>query len=287
MIDYKPIILALFAGFHIAEIIAGKFWAKGKVRKDDVYIEVIGTAFYVFIAAPFIFYGAPVVVEYFFPGSENAWAHFSWWQMLAVLLVADEMLHYWWHRACHEIPWMYPLHSAHHSCHYMSVRLAFRNNIFFFLLMPNMWAAAALLHLGFGPVYAIYIIVKMTVNFCSHSPLRWDKYVYRVKWLSPIMWVFERIITTPSAHSAHHGLCKDDGVTNYKGNYGNLFFFWDVLFGTAKITRRYPEEYGIENRTPRSWRDELFWPVLRDKVEGEVRGELQSPPADSGGRLST
>ena len=49
---------------------------------------------------------------------------------------------------------------------------------------------------------------------------------------------------------AHHGRHMDDGVTHYKGNYGNLLFFWDILFGTARITRKYLEHYGVENLAP-------------------------------------
>ncbi len=265
MIDYKPIIIGLFIAFHVAEILTQNFWAAGKVRRDDIWIEVIGTSFFILIAAPLIFYSAPALMEVTAPGSANAWAGLTWWQMVLVLLVVDEGLHYWWHRACHEVPLLYNLHRAHHSCQYMSVRLAYRNNIFYFLLMPSVWASAVLLHLGFGPVYAVYIIIKMAVNFGSHSPLRWDAWLYRRTCLRKPLWVFERIFTTPAAHSAHHGLHKEDGVTHYKGNYANLFFFWDVLFGTAKLAQRYPEKYGIENIEAKTWKHEMFWPMWRDK----------------------
>ena len=76
-------------------------------------------------------------------------------------------------------------------------------------------------------------------------------------------WVIERTISTPSTHSAHHGLKADDGVTNYKGNYGNLLFFWDVLFGTAKITRQYPAQYGIEGMFYANWKEQLIWPLYK------------------------
>ena len=264
MFDYKPVIIALFVGFHIAEILTRTFWASGKVRRDDIYIEIIGTVVFMAIAVPFIFYGAPVVVEWAVPGSANAWAAFLWWQMLLILLFVDEGLHYWWHRACHEVPLLYNLHRAHHSCQYMSVRLAYRNNIFYFLLMPSVWASAALIHLGFGPVYAFYIIFKMLINFGSHSPLRWDSWMYDKNFLRKPLWLLERIITTPAAHSAHHGLAKQDGITHYKGNYANLLFLWDVVFGTAKLARRYPENFGIENIEPKSWKHEMFWPIWRD-----------------------
>ncbi len=72
-----------------------------------------------------------------------------------------------------------------------------------------------------------------------------------------------RTISTPSTHSANHGKHLADGVTNHKGNYGNLLFFWDVLFRTAKITRRYPKEIGVEILEPMGAAEQLFWPIIR------------------------
>jgi hypothetical protein len=40
-------------------------------------------------------------------------------------------------------------------------------------------------------------------------------------------------------------------------------FLWDVLFGTARITRRRPQTFGIENLAPATWQQELFWPLVR------------------------
>ena len=70
------------------------------------------------------------------------------------------------------------------------------------------------------------------------------------------------MISTPATHAAHHGLSAEDGITHYKGNYGNLLFLWDVLFGTAKITRRYPVSYGIEGLAPASWAAQLLHPLV-------------------------
>jgi sterol desaturase/sphingolipid hydroxylase (fatty acid hydroxylase superfamily) len=70
-----------------------------------------------------------------------------------------------------------------------------------------------------------------------------------------------RIISTPSTHSGHHGLRKDNPATIYKGNYGNIF----VLFGTAKITRQYPQSYGVEGMQRAEWAEQLFWPLVKNK----------------------
>ena len=81
--------------------------------------------------------------------------------------------------------------------------------------------------------------------------------------MNPIMWVLERTISTPSTHWAHHGKHLNDENTHYKGNYGNLLFIWDMIFGTAKITRKYPKEVGVENLSDVSALTQLFWPIFR------------------------
>ena len=105
----------------------------------------------------------------------------------------------------------------------------------------------------------------MTVIFGAHSDVRWDQRLYSIRWMQPLMWVVERVISTPATHSAHHGKHAADGVTHYKGNYGNLLFLWDVLFSTAKITRQYPEQMGVENLPETSISEQLFWPLARTK----------------------
>jgi len=47
--------------------------------------------------------------------------------------------------------------------------------------------------------------------------------------------------------SCHHAATTDDGVGYYKGNFGNMFFLWDVIFGTAHISRQYPNPFGISH----------------------------------------
>ena len=51
-------------------------------------------------------------------------------------------------------------------------------------------------------------------------------------------------------------------MTHYKGNYGNLMLVWDIIFATAKITRRRPAAFGVENLAPIGWGEELLWPLV-------------------------
>lgn len=124
-----------------------------------------------------------------------------------------------------------------------------------------------LLYLGLAPVHYVYLIVKMAVIFGAHSSVPWDERLHRIRLLRPLMWLLERTISTPATHAAHHGLNASDGVTHYKGNFGNLLFLWDVLFAIARIPRRRPAGYGIEDLAPVRWQEELFWPVVRSRPD--------------------
>jgi sterol desaturase/sphingolipid hydroxylase (fatty acid hydroxylase superfamily) len=187
--------------------------------------------------------------------------------MAGILLVADDMTQYWWHRLSHT-RWLYPLHRAHHSAAYMSVRIVYRNNLVYYAMMPGVWISGLLIHWGFGPVYAVYGVIKLGVIIAAHSSVAWDEPLYRHPVTARLMWVVERVISTPSTHSAHHGLNASDGVTNYKGNYGNLLFLWDVIFGTALITRKRPAAYGIEGIAPVSVGREFLLPQSLEFLPG-------------------
>ena len=98
--------------------------------------------------------------------------------------------------------------------------------------------------------------------------IAWDKPFYRYPVLHPIAWVLERLISTPATHHAHHAASTDDGIGYYKGNFGNMFFLGDVIFGTAFISRQYPRQYGISHYESDEWYAQLLWPIFKSKVEG-------------------
>lgn len=266
----KPELLAvigILVGFIVLEIIFTSFFKKKGQTRSDAIVEVIGSGMLVLFTQPTILVLAGLLLWKVVPGAQGVISDWNFFAVFALFLVFDDMTQYWWHRITHSTPWLYKLHRPHHEAEYLSVRIVYRNNIFYYFMMPGLWLSGALIYLGGGWVYAVYIVIKMSVIFGAHSDVRWDEPLYKVKWLSPIMWVVERTISTPATHSAHHGKHASDGVTNYKGNYGNLLFFWDVLFGTAKITRRYPDEMGVENLPPTSTAEQLLWPLVRSKPQ--------------------
>lgn len=261
---YKLVVALIFLGFAVAEFSRGRLLNVAKTRKKDVIIELgSGLGLPIFVV-PAVTFGSAAITEWMLPGSSDQLAHWPAWLMFVVLLVVDDLGQYLWHRLTHSVPWLFELHRAHHSAEYMSVRIVYRNNLLYYAFMPNLWASGVLLHFGFDAVYFGYFIAKMAVITSAHSSVAWDEKLLKIRALRPLMWVVVRTISTPCTHAAHHGMHASDGVTHYKGNYGNFLFLWDVLLGTAKITGRRPTRFGLENIAPASWQQELLWPWLRN-----------------------
>lgn len=273
-------VVTVFALFAVAEVVIGKFFAPEASAEDNRLDLAVGVMFPV--VSGLVFAAAQALCAWLMPAARDAWAHWSWWQMVLVLLVADDLTQYLWHRLSHT-SFMWPLHRAHHSAAYMSVRVVYRNNAFYYALMPGLWLSGGLLYLGFGWVFVGYSIVKLTVIIGAHSAVRWDRFLYRYRVLRPLAWVLERTISTPATHFAHHALTQDDGIGHYIGNYGNLLFLWDVLFGTARITRQYPPAYGLKDdrrHGSEKWYAQLLFPVFRSKRAETVLGHEKHVPID-------
>lgn len=269
---------AVLLAFALAEIAAGHFFPREATREDNRLDIAVALMFP--LVSGTVLTLSTALCAWLMPTQRDMLAHWPVWQMVVVLLLADDLTQYFWHRLSHT-SFMWPLHRAHHSAAYMSVRVVYRNNVFYYALMPGLWLSGVLLYLGFGWVYVVYTIVKITVIVGAHSAIRWDRALYRYRALRPLAWILERTISTPATHFAHHALVQDDGVGHYSGNYGNLLFLWDVLFGTAHITRRYPPAYGLtDDRLHGSepWLAQFIYPLRRSRRADTVLGSGSHAP---------
>ncbi len=275
-------IVAIYLGFALLELWRSNLFSKSEQIRDDGIVEAVSMTMLLGVTQPTVLFTAGAIANSLAPQYAGALSGLNIFAAIGLFLILDDMMQYWWHRASHSTHWLYNLHRAHHNARYMSVRLVYRNNIIYYAMMPSLWFSGVLIWLGLGWVYAGYIVVKLLVITGAHSDVAWDKPLYRIGWLSPVMWVVERTISTPATHHAHHGRHADDPAVNYKGNYGNLLFFWDVLFGTAKITRTYPKSYGVENLAPATLGQQLLWPIFpENKVMPEDSTEVGEGTAQS------
>lgn len=251
----------------------GGLYLEDKRTRNDFTIELLSLVTLPTLIQPGIFLFVLWFMRSGFPGLEDYFIDSSpWWHLLA-FLVLDDMTQYWWHRVSHMHKGLWKLHRPHHVVEEMGVLVTYRNALLYYALMPGIWFSAILVYLGMGYVYLLYLPFKLVVILLAHSETKWDRVLYQNKWLHPLAWVVERTISTPSTHFAHHGLTAEDGVSHPNGNFGNLLFLWDVIFGTAKITRKYPTRFGAWNQMKEPWYVQLFFPFIKSK---DNRSELHS-----------
>jgi len=146
--------------------------------------------------------------------------------------------------------------------------MASRQNVIYTIFFSQMYVTATLTYLGLGLPAIFVTAIKSIITTAAHSSLPWDKPFYKYKILHPIAWILERFISTPATHHAHHADNTVDGVGYYKGNFGNMFFLWDIIFNTSLITRKYPEAYGIKGYQSDEWYAQFLWPIFKSKKAG-------------------
>ena len=264
------LVVCLILGFAIMEFISRRYRDTVHATANDTKLELFMFLSLLAITQPIAILTTSKLGAWLAPQYKGMLADWPWWAMVGILILADDLTQYWWHRLSHS-PLLWPLHRAHHSAEYMSIRVTFRNNFFYYLMMPGLWFAGALLYLGVGGmVYAMYVVVKLFVILGAHCAWRWDEPLYRIPALRPLMWVLERTISTPATHWAHHAITNEDGIGHYKGNFGNLLFIWDQIFGSALITRKFPERVGlIDDKLfgQERWYHQMFFPLLQSSRE--------------------
>jgi sterol desaturase/sphingolipid hydroxylase (fatty acid hydroxylase superfamily) len=258
----------IYACFSLAEVALGRYKVYNLYLNDWI-VDVVSYLIAKVLMPPLVIFLAALLTIRVFPGDAGILAATPVWAQFLAFLVFEDLVQYWYHRALHTFPALWPLHFAHHGAPYMGMRMSERHSFLYRLLLPNYYTAAVLVYLGFGETFVWYSALKGLVVAGAHSEVRWDTFLYRHRPLKPIAWIIQRTISTPATHFAHHALHEGDGVGRYSGNFGNLLFFWDVLFGTALISQQYPTAFGVAEDPllgPESWDAQLFYPIFQPRT---------------------
>jgi sterol desaturase/sphingolipid hydroxylase (fatty acid hydroxylase superfamily) len=220
------------------------------------------------LLTPIIGFFSLKFLPFLLPNLQNALQWVPFWGGILLIAVADDLTQYWYHRLHHQIPFLWLFHRTHHSAPYMGMSMASRQNFIYTLLFSQIYLTVTLVYLGLGLPAVFVTVIKSLITLTAHSSLAWDKPFYKYKVLHPIAWVLERTISTPATHHAHHADTSGDGVGYYKGNFGNMFFIWDIIFGTGIITRKFPKSYGVKSYKAEEWQAQLLWPIFKSKKKG-------------------
>ena len=241
---------------------------ENKWTKNERILDIVCFIAPKFLVRPVIAYFGLKFLPVLLPDGKGIFSWIPFWWAFIIIAVADDLTQYWYHRLHHQLPWLWRFHRTHHSAPYMGMAMASRQNIIYTFFFSQIYLTTTLTYLGLG--YAALFVggIKSLITTGAHSSIPWDKPFYTKKWLNPIGWVLERLISTPATHHAHHADTTDDGVGHYKGNFGNMFFLWDVIFKTGIITRKYPSSYGIKHYQQEEWYAQFLWPIFKSKKEG-------------------
>ena len=160
----------------------------------------------------------------------------SGWQGLALDIIILDCWIYWWHRANHEVQFLWRFHEVHHLDEFLDASSAFRFH--FGEVMLSAFVRAAVIWLLDIPLTSVIIFETcvLTMALFHHSNIALPEWLER-----PL----SKVIVTPSIHWVHHHAIRADTDSNYS----NICSIWDVVFGSRSKTIRWNEmPIGVERR---------------------------------------
>ena len=157
-----------------------------------------------------------------------------------IMILTLDFCKYWAHYIHHENRLLWPFHSVHHSAEVLTPLTAYRNHPVFLLIRDVIYSVVVGIVQGvmlfalmgeislvtIGSANAGYVIFNMLGSNLRHSHI----------WLSygPLL---EHIFISPAQHQIHHS----SALKHHNKNYGEVFAFWDWMFGTLYV----PKEHEI------------------------------------------
>ena len=163
----------------------------------------------------------------------------GWAGLVIDLLILDCWI-YWWHRANHEIPFLWRFHEVHHLDETLDASSALRFH-FGEVFLSSLVRAVVILLVGVPFVSVVVFETLLALSAIFHHsnvklPLRLER---------SLSWV----IVTPSIHWVHHHAIRRDTDSNYSA----FLSVWDRLFGSRSGTVRTADmPIGVEGRRDRS-----------------------------------
>ncbi|MXN90389.1 sterol desaturase [Flavobacterium sp. Sd200] len=149
------------------------------------------------------------------------------WIIWIALILATDFVWYWYHRLGHEVNIFWAAHIVHHHSEEFNFTAAARITTLQAIIRTGFWCLLPLL--GFHPTMVItMLLVHGSYSFFTHTQI-----IGRIKWL-------EYVFITPSLHGVHHA--SDEKYLDK--NYGDMFVFWDKIFGTFQVEEEKPK-YGL------------------------------------------
>ena len=147
-------------------------------------------------------------------------------QFLFHLVIYDLFL-YFWHRANHEIPFLWRFHHVHHLDETLDVSSGIRFH-FGEVVLSALVRCAVIIAFNISLTNLLLIEAIVFISSAFHHS--------NIKLPQKFESILSHIIVTPSIHWVHHHKRQKETDANYCA----IFSFWDFLFGTKSNFKRYP-----------------------------------------------
>jgi len=156
-----------------------------------------------------------------------------WLYAITGLLILDLIGAWLAHWTQHKTKWLWQFHIVHHADHEVDTTTANRHHpgeslVRFIFTMVAILIAGA-------PMWLIFLYQSLSVVLSQFNHAN----IVLPVWLNKIL---GSVIVTPNMHHIHHHYVQP--YTD--SNYGNIFSFWDRLFGTYKSIPQEEIIYGID-----------------------------------------
>jgi len=151
--------------------------------------------------------------------------------VFVALFFAEDLTYYVWHRASHEVRFLWAAHENHHSSERFNLSTALRQSWTTPFTVPLFYWWLPLV--GFHPTLILgQISISLLYQFWIHTEL-----------IGRMPRFFEAVMNTPSHHRVHHG----SNVRYLDRNHAGILIVWDRLFGTfePEDAQREPVRYGL------------------------------------------
>lgn len=186
------------------------------------------------------------------------------WMAFPIFLLVGDFGEFLYHRTQHKVPFLWAMHSLHHSDPEMSVLTTQRHFWGDQLIKTvTIWAAATLVIAPTPAMVGAFVLTTLW-NFFSHARLKVD--LGRWSW----------VINTPAYHRRHHSRLPEHFDTNFAG----LFPIFDVIFGSYRRPDGFPPT-GYEH-APKNAADLALWPLRQGKRAEAVVTPNLLPQAGEG-----
>ncbi|MEP7164229.1 MAG: sterol desaturase family protein [Ferruginibacter sp.] len=176
----------------------------------------------------------------------------TWLTYLIAFIVLD-FAGYVVHALDHRINFFWNSHIIHHSSEEFNLACALRQSVSVFIRLFIILLLPAALFGVPAQVIAVVAPLHLFAQFWYHT-----QHIGKMGFL-------EKIIVTPSHHRVHHAINKE----YIDKNYGQIFIFWDKIFGTfQEELKDVPAVYGI-TRPVRTWNPikinfQHMWLLIKD-----------------------